>query len=78
MEKRAAVRQHVLKAATIEFGSGEIRCVVRNISATGAALDLSSPIEIPEHFTLALPADGQQMPCHVVWRNDRRIGVAFD
>jgi hypothetical protein len=27
---------------------------------------------------LALPADGQHMSCHVVWRREKRIGVAFD
>lgn len=44
----------------------------------GAALDVSSPIGIPEHFTLVLAADGHHKPCHVVWRKEKRIGVAFD
>jgi hypothetical protein len=78
MEKRAADRHPVLKAATIEFADGPVSCMVRNISRTGAALDVSSAAGIPEHFTLALPSDGQHLPCHVVWRKDRRIGVAFD
>jgi len=78
MEKRLAERHPVLKAATIEFAGGTINCVVRNISRTGAALDVSSAVGIPEQFTLALPTDGRQMPCHVVWRNDKRIGIAFD
>ena len=25
-----------------------------------------------------LAADGLQKPCHVVWRKEKRIGVAFD
>jgi hypothetical protein len=41
-------------------------------------LDVSSPIGIPEHFTLVLAADGHHKPCHVVWRKEKRIGVAFD
>jgi hypothetical protein len=68
----------VLKAETIEFGSGAINCMARNLSASGAALDVASPADIPEHFTLVFSADGLRMPCHVVWRKEKRIGVAFD
>jgi hypothetical protein len=78
MEKRTAIRTPVSKAGAIEFGVGEIGCLVHNISATGAALDVTSAVEIPEHFTLVLPADDRQMSCHVVWRKDARIGIAFD
>jgi hypothetical protein len=77
-EKRNITRHRVLKAGTIEFGGGAIDCMVRNMSNTGAALDVSSPIGIPEHFTLVFPADGLHMPCHVVWRKEKRIGVAFN
>jgi hypothetical protein len=41
--------------------------MVRNLSNAGAALDVTSPVGIPEHFTLVLGADGHHMPCHVVW-----------
>jgi hypothetical protein len=75
---RAAPRHRVLKAGTIEFGGGAIDCIVRNLSNTGAALDVTSPIGIPDRFTLVLPTDGLHMPCHVVWRKQRRLGVAFD
>jgi hypothetical protein len=33
---------------------------------------------IPDHFTLALHADRQRIPCHIVWRKEERMGVAFD
>jgi hypothetical protein len=52
--------------------------MVRNMSDVGAALDVSSPIGIPEYFTLVLAADGLPKSCHVVWRKEKRIGVAFD
>jgi hypothetical protein len=76
-EKRTAPRHRVLKAGTIEFGGGAIDCTIRNMSI-GAALDVSSPIGIPDQFTLVLPADGQHIACHVVWRKQKRIGIAFD
>jgi hypothetical protein len=66
MNKRAAPRNRVLKAGTIEFGDSAITCIVRNMSDTGALLDVATPVGIPDHFTLvpseqtphALPAGG--------------------
>jgi hypothetical protein len=75
-QQRVAARQRVLKGGTIEFGGGAIDCTVRNISATGAALDVTSPIGIPTQFTLV--ADGNKKPCRIVWRKPNRIGVTFE
>jgi hypothetical protein len=78
MDKRTASRSRVLKPGLIEVDGGAINCMVRNISNTGAALDVGSLVEVPEHFTLTLPAEGHHVPCRVVWRKERRLGVAFD
>ena len=78
VEKRNVQRHRLLKTATIEFGGGAITCMVRNMSNAGAALDVASPDAIPEHFTLVFDSEGRHMPCHVVWRKEKRIGVAFD
>ena len=75
-EQRVATRQRVLKRGTIEFGGGAIDCTVRNISATGAALDVTSPIGIPVRFNLA--TEGNHIPCRIVWRKEKRIGVTFE
>jgi hypothetical protein len=77
-EHRAIPRHRVLKAGMIEFGGGAIDCTVRNMSEAGAALDVASPVGIPDRFGLILPAEGRRLPCHVVWRKEKRIGVAFD
>jgi hypothetical protein len=76
-EKRTASRHRVLKAGNILFGGGAIDCTVRNLSQTGAALDVASPMGIPENIKLLIPADGKQFDCRVVWRKERRIGVMF-
>ena len=55
-ERRDKARHRVLKAGTIEFGGGAIDCTIRNFSETGAALDVTSPVGIPDHFTLFLLA----------------------
>jgi len=78
METRSATRFNVLGAGTIEFDGGEINCVVRDMSIVGAALEVLSSRSIPKHFTLALHADRQRIPCHIVWRKENRMGVAFD
>jgi PilZ domain len=74
---RIAPRHRVLKAGTIEFGGGGIDCTVRNVSDTGAALEVTSPVGIPERFTLVVPQDNIAKPCRVMWRKEKRIGVAF-
>jgi hypothetical protein len=78
MNKRASPRKRVLKAGTIEFGGGAITCMVRNMSDTGAMLDVVTPVGIPDHFTLVLRANKHRMPCRVVWRKEKRIGVVFN
>jgi PilZ domain len=78
MERRAIPRNPVLMSGAIEFAGSAINCLIRNISISGAALDVPNPDNIPECFDLVFKADGTHIPCHVVWRQEERIGVAFD
>jgi hypothetical protein len=78
VETRIAPRYRVLKAAKIECGGAAIDCTVRDLSITGAALEVPNQIGTPAKFTLVVPGDGLHLPCHVVWRKGFRIGVAFD
>jgi len=51
IETRIAPRYRVLKAATIKFvGGGRINCVVRNLSVTGAAIEVPNQAVIPDIF----------------------------
>ena len=77
-EHRIAPRHRVLKAGTISCGGGGFDCTVRNLSETGAALEVVTALYIPDRFDLIVPADDFKRPCHVVWRKERRLGVAFD
>lgn len=79
VETRIALRYRAVKVAKIEFGAAAvIDCTVRDLSLTGAAIEVPSQAEIPEIFTLVMPDDGLHLPCHVVWRREYRIGVTFD
>jgi hypothetical protein len=64
-ERRATVRDWVLKPGTIEFGGGAGSCMVRNVSTIGAAMD-------------TLVADGSHRTCQIIWRKRKRIGVELD
>ena len=78
MDQRSAARHRILRTATIEFGGNTIPCMVRNMSDAGAMLDVATTAEIPELFTLFVRADGHRTLCRLVWRNEKRIGVAFE
>jgi hypothetical protein len=78
-ESRASQRHRVLKAGLIEFsGGGAIHCAVKNLSASGAALEFESALDIADHLTLCIQPETLKRPCRVVWRGQKRIGVAFD
>lgn len=77
-EKRESLRTRVLKTGSISFGGAAISCTVRNISATGALLEVESPLGIPERFLLVVPTDQWSRPCRVIWKSERRLGVRFE
>jgi hypothetical protein len=76
-ESRRAPRYRVAKTGTIRFRGVAIDCLVRNLSTTGAALEVSGQASIPQRFILAVPGDGLHLACRVAWRKEYRIGVAF-
>ena len=55
-----------------------LACTIRDISASGACLELDPGIAIPERFDL-IPAGGDDpRACRVIWRLSDRVGVAFN
>jgi hypothetical protein len=79
IERRTAQRHRVLKQGALAFsGGGGADCMVRNISESGARIEITSPFGLPASFTLVIATDHFLRPCHAVWSADRRIGVAFD
>jgi hypothetical protein len=74
-ERRAMPRHNVIISGTVKFGADTFSCMVRDVSAAGARVDLTDRAKIPTQFTLI--AEGSHLPCQLIWRDDRRIGVAF-
>jgi PilZ domain len=77
-ERRKAQRHRVYKAGTIEFSGTAIPCLIRNLSTSGAAIEVNTPLWFPDRFTLGIPGDGERKPCHIIWRREKRIGLEFE
>ena len=79
IEKRAAPRHRVFKHGMLAFqGGGGIDCTVRNMSTSGARIDVANPVGLPDAFTLVITGDQFMRRCHSVWSNANHVGVAFD
>ena len=76
--RRPPPRQRTFKSGTIVFNrAGGVTGMVRNLSQTGAMLEVESVIGIPDEFTLLIEHDHFRRNCRVVWRRPTRIGVEF-
>ena len=76
-EKRISPRRRVLKTGQIAFSDKvpKLECTVRNLSETGACLQVSTTHGMPTAFDLIV--EGVRHACKIVWRTDTRLGVAF-
>lgn len=75
-EKRSTPQKRVLKAGTI-FGCCAIDCTVRNLTASGALLEVESSLGVPQRFVLVVPSEDISRPCRLIWAS-KRIGIRFD
>lgn len=76
-ERRRWRRRKTLKNARTLWSNGDSsECIVRNLSETGAQLELRGPL--PNRFDLLVEGDQCRRSCSVVWRRENRAGVRFD
>jgi len=78
-DARTAVRQRVLKSALIDIGESfaKIPCRVRNVSDTGALIDVEEHYVVPDKFILTIPMDGLVVKCEIVRRHGTRMGLQY-
>jgi hypothetical protein len=74
---RKAARRKVLKTGKIHFGKKREVCTVRDISASGASLELARQVDVPDQFSLILEMESASRRCIVVWRKERQLGIKF-
>ena len=80
VETRIAPRHRVDKRAIAEYGGDKYPCIVRDISATGAAIEFPDPVNVlpfAKDFRLIIKDDGLKLACRIVWKRDYRMGVTF-
>ena len=76
-ERRKYPRTEINQAAYVSSGGSVMSCVVRNISAEGAAIDVENAAFVPPHFRLVMASDSSVHECDVAWIQQNRIGVIF-
>jgi PilZ domain len=76
-ESRRAARRSVRRTARISFANQSVTCMVRNISATGASIEVTNLAEIPDNFRLIMEMESTERRCTVVWRKKTQIGIRF-
>jgi hypothetical protein len=77
-DRRKLPRHRTFKAGSIAFNrAGTIDCRVRNLSPIGACLEVASQLGIPDDFILVVESERLKQHCHVIWRTEARLGVAF-
>jgi len=79
-EQRRNQRQRVLKAGKIAYGGGSIviDCTIRNLSDTGARLQVPTSVAIPDRFEFTESATGKRRTATVMWRKGDLIGIRFE
>ena len=78
MDKQRELRLRTFKGGSIIFGlAAVIDSTIRNMSETGASLEVTSPLGIPDRFTLLIKPEVVKRNCRVAWRSAKRIGVQF-
>jgi hypothetical protein len=76
-EKRKYPRTEISEPAYVSSGGSVMSCVVRNISAEGAAIDVENPAFVPARFQLVMADDSSVYECRIAWIRQKRIGLTF-
>jgi hypothetical protein len=77
-ENRIAPRRITMITARIVYDNGrrETECIIRNLSESGAKLEVSKVASLPNTFDI-IARGYRPRGCRVVWRALREVGVQF-
>ncbi len=76
-ERRAVPRTPVERPAVAAFDGASIGCRVKDISISGASIEIDAADRLPSRFKLMLLDDGKLFDCRLVWLSKGRAGIAF-
>jgi hypothetical protein len=78
VERRKSARSRVLKSAKLVLGqSSIIDCVVRNVTNSGARIQIANTVDLPKDFEMTFDGGHSIRPCRLVWRTVTETGVEF-
>ena len=69
-------RLSVFEVGQVRFGALTRTCVVKDVSAGGAALHVTAFDEVPDSFILSR-RNARDRECKVVWKRRAAVGVRF-
>jgi hypothetical protein len=80
LKDRSTSRVRSVLKAEIRYNDGlmSVPCVVRDISATGARLELAGDVQLPASFDLFIDKRNETRRVDTKWRRGMEIGVAFE
>jgi len=77
-ERRKLARSRVIKSAKLVVGtSSVVDCVVRNLTNTGARLEVPNSAVLSENLVLTFDGGRSMRSCRLVWRTVNETGVEF-
>ena len=78
-EQRQDIRKRTFLKGRILFnkGASSMDCLIRDLSETGARLELSETSTLPEVFELYIPQKDATFRSSLRWRRDGAVGIAF-
>jgi hypothetical protein len=75
--RRRSPRSKTFKGAELTWPNGvPVKCIVRNVSKTGAKLEVCGPV-LRNIVDLIFDQDHSRRSCRVVWRKEPMVGVEF-
>jgi PilZ domain len=79
IERRRFPRSRVFKGAKLIVpGRPKVACIVHDLSARGAGLQLPGSVDLPEKFDLCFDTGQKLRECRMVWRNVTLAGISFE
>jgi hypothetical protein len=77
-ERRISPRIPTRRAARIDIkGMDPIECLVRDLSASGARLEVPDVRQLGNSFTLTIVGSWNRQACRVAWRKGNMVGVEY-
>src|SRR6516162_3254829 len=77
-ERRKLTRTHIFKDALIVRGlSSTIKCVVRDLTSSGARIEASDIADLPDVVDVTFDSGHTFRSCRLVWRSSKLLGVKF-